>query len=110
MFKVDVYGREIEFTFRHEHFEEPESFAGSSTPIKAQTICTIKGIPGTNEVWGLANCSVKDNFNKETARKISLTRALKMSGLNKDCRTVIWDRYHNRYIPRTQSWDDLSDN
>lgn len=41
--------------------------------------------------YGITYCSIKDNFNKKTGRKISLARAV--SKLDKWTRKEIWDSY-----------------
>lgn len=43
---------------------------------------------------GLATCSPKDNFCKDTGRKIALARAI--GSMNKEWRTMIWNAYFNR--------------
>src|SRR5436190_23211783 len=45
---------------------------------------------------GLTVCSQKDNFCKQTGRKIALTRALLDSELGKSDRTLVWEAYINR--------------
>jgi hypothetical protein len=42
---------------------------------------------------GYAWCSPKDNFNKETGRKLALKRALDTPKLTKEQRTEIWKAY-----------------
>jgi len=66
-----------------------------SEKYSAVTVCNI--IPVANEEaseQGYAFCVEGDIFNKETGRKISLTRALK--GLPKDFRTFVWKTYFSR--------------
>ena len=57
------------------------------------TICIIKknNVP---ERAGIARCSKKDNFCRETGRKISLARAVKI--YDKETRREIWETYLNR--------------
>lgn len=61
------------------------------------TVCNIENTPGGIGIWfGVARCSAYDRFTKEYGRKISLTRAMKAAGLNKQERTLIWKDYFNR--------------
>ena len=43
--------------------------------------------------YGVAICSHKDNFCKDTGRKISLARALKNANIPKEERKSIWEVY-----------------
>lgn len=62
----------------------------------ADTICRIKaGVDGP-ECTGAAVLAPTDQFRKETGRKISLARALKIAGFTKDERTTVWAAYHGR--------------
>jgi hypothetical protein len=45
--------------------------------------------------YGMAKCGLKDNFCKETGRKIALTRALRYFD-DKEIRTAIWNAYFVR--------------
>ena len=49
----------------------------------------------TNLNYGMAKCGLKDNFCKETGRKIALTRALRCFD-DKEFRTAIWNAYFHR--------------
>jgi len=42
---------------------------------------------------GFALCSNKDNFSRDTGRKISLARALKASQIPKEERLKVWEAY-----------------
>lgn len=46
---------------------------------------------------GLAVCSKRDNFNKETGRKLALTRAIER--LSREERAAIWSTYLDRQNP-----------
>jgi len=64
---------------------KPEDFENLKT---VTTICVF------GEDHYMTSCSPKDNFCKETGRKISLTRAI--AHLPKEERTQIWKDYFNR--------------
>jgi len=63
-------------------------------PIKAGTVCRLQGDRGV-ETSAEALCSKKDNFCKDTGRKISLSRAMQKAELPKKERTLIWEAYRN---------------
>lgn len=48
-------------------------------------------------VMGYAWCSPRDQFTKETGRKIALARAI--AGFPRTSRTLIWKTYHARHRP-----------
>ena len=50
--------------------------------------CTI--VNKDKEVTGLSRCSDSDLYNKTIGRRVSLTRAIAKSNLNKVERTAIW--------------------
>jgi len=59
------------------------------------TVCSLFDLT-TGEIWNnLASCSAKDNFCKETGRKISLTRVLEKFN-DKGFRKAAWQSYHSR--------------
>jgi hypothetical protein len=58
------------------------------------TVCDILE-EEKNISTGVSFCSHKDNFCRETGRKLSLARALKNTNLSKEERTVIWEIYRN---------------
>ena len=68
--------------------------------VQGATRCTImdmeteKGpaVIAITQAW----CSVKDQYSKETGRKVSLTRALHHLKLDKKQRTDVWHAYFNR--------------
>lgn len=69
------------------------------TKIPYHTTCTIK-TKCENKLSlpvfygdGEAKCSVKDNFRYSVGRKLSMTRALKVSGLSKESRKNAWIAY-----------------
>ena len=62
---------------------------------RGRTICDITE-KGTKKVLfsGISLCSSRDNFCKETGRKIALTRAI--SRLPREVRQLIWAEYFSR--------------
>jgi hypothetical protein len=93
--------------WKHEKYSSP---LGGVHSIPIRTICIVRKIEpnqklvgktpfyapteyfGTDIFRGLATCSIKDQFNKNSGRKISLTRAIKT--LPKYHRKTIWDKYN----------------
>lgn len=64
---------------------------------KHYTICRLSNIAGDILTHGYAFCSTKDQFCKETGRKVALAHALKFfTVLDKADRTNIWREYHAR--------------
>lgn len=50
---------------------------------------------------GTALCSPNDAYDKEFGRKLSLTRAVEISGFSKELKTAIWEAYRNMTkVPR----------
>lgn len=64
------------------------------TRIVSCHVVTDKDDP-TGGMVGVAACNPKDNFCKNTGRKIALARAVK--DYPKDVRTAVWDYYKNHY-------------
>ena len=62
-----------------------------------QRICEckvfLKGMKSCDSK-GYAFCSLKDNYVKNTGRKISLSKALKKYGFPKNERKLFWDEYN----------------
>jgi hypothetical protein len=58
-----------------------------------ETICKIKS--ESKEDYGIALCSLRDNFSRDKGRKISLTRAIQQIGVPKQERKPIWDAYRD---------------
>ena len=64
-----------------------------SQPFKS-TDCFIRSNPGTPFLYkGQAVVSVKDNYNRNKGRKISLQKALKFSSFTKEERGDFWLAY-----------------
>lgn len=94
MFTINTPSHNIKFTFQHKHYEPTQ--IRDKVWVDADTLCILEVDGTTHYEW--AYCSVKDNFNKERGRKTSLAKALKISGLDKDTKTAIWERYFYRDI------------
>lgn len=84
--------------------------ASKNGKYKMVTMCNVwkynpipygESIEGTdskdwlNLNYGMAKCGKRDNFCKETGRKIALTRALRCFD-DKEFRTAIWNAYFHR--------------
>ena len=106
---VKVKGRDramsIRWTHRHpekdsDYLEFENIAIKKQSHIKGATRCTLAMLDkeGNKEIVAITQawCSVKDPYNKERGRKISLTRALNEAGLNKEERTQVWEAYLNR--------------
>ena len=69
------------------------------SPDKIETTCFLDSL-GNGESVSIAAASikrfVKDHFEYEKARKVSLKRALAASDLNKEERSEIWTAYFSR--------------
>lgn len=88
MLKCTVDGKEIGFAFQH--------WRGIGEAVQLQAVTECQLLVGDKWHVGVAACHVTDNFDKETGRKISLTRALLASNLTKVEREAVWIRYWNR--------------
>ena len=72
-----------------------------------KTVCSIHALVDGKVPQGavpvaraIASTNYRDTFDKETGRKISLTRALVFTGLSREDRELVWDAYHAR--PRAE--------
>ena len=61
------------------------------------TKCIIKDKEGNTIGVGYAVLSEKDQFSRKIGRKVSLSRALKSSNLDKMYRKGIWDLYRSNH-------------
>lgn len=95
------------YKVRWEH-ETPRSFVqppwkNKLVKINGGTSCYIEELLSisTKRLIGLAElkCYYKDQFSKETGRKISMTKALENAGFSKEERTVFWETYFARLVP-----------
>jgi hypothetical protein len=58
-----------------------------------ETICRLKS--ESKDEFGVALCSLKDNFSRDKGRKLSLLRAIQRIGVPKKERKPIWDAYRD---------------
>jgi hypothetical protein len=83
------------FRFR---FFYPEGKSGKKVTTQCLAEKSSKGI-FSKEVKmkvvgiGTASCSINDNFCREKGRKLSLLRAMKQAGMDKNQRKLIWELY-----------------
>jgi len=59
------------------------------------TCCSIRNYKYAIIGMGVATCSYKDHFCKDTGRRISLARALENANIPKEERKIIWEEYRN---------------
>ena len=59
------------------------------------TVCDIKDSQNNLIAYSFVGCYYKDNFCKDTGRKLSLARAMANANLKKEERKVIWEAYRN---------------
>jgi hypothetical protein len=86
--KVKVRGNEYKVCFKHYKGEEKTG----DIKFKALTNCWIVDDYGNmHGAYGYAYCSIADNFQKSTGRKIALTRAIEP--FTRAERKEIWDQY-----------------
>jgi hypothetical protein len=97
MLKVEIDGKPCKISFEHFPYRE---FWLDCKPIPAKTFCIIEDENSELVSEGHATCSFKDNFNRNTGRKIALMRALQ-NCLPKEKRKPVWDAYfalrHGKY-------------
>ena len=82
MFTADIGGEEIKVEFWYNTCENSERV----------TYCDVLDGDGDCIGSGLASCSPRDQFNKNTGRKIALSRALDEI-FTRDERQLFWDAY-----------------
>lgn len=86
MFKVQIDEDEYEVTFRHSPRERGTYYPG--------TDCKIQNINSDGWVrWGATSLHPKDNYCRNTGRKMSLARAMREGKFTKDDRKLFWDKY-----------------
>lgn len=98
MFVTKLGSRTISFTFFHTRGDY------GAIKLKAWTLCelTVQSSAQTVHYVGLAFCREKDNFCKETGRKLALARAVGAAfdrQTQKDLRLATWERYFMRAVP-----------
>lgn len=91
-------------TFKHDNHHYRITFGYPDVPAgeSRQTVCTISvAEPGANPPWtplarDVRRTHPKDNFCKETGRKLALARAISSLPWDKDARRSAWTSYLNR--------------
>lgn len=87
--KATIDDENYQINWRHYHIDM-EHFSGA-------TACNIDLLDKTGSSirnkFGTALCSVKDQYNNNTGRKVSLARALAKSGFSKKQKKQVWDAY-----------------
>jgi hypothetical protein len=99
MLTVSLHDRTIAVSFQH-----PTKIieVGPSGCLGEQrvTVCYIWNFDSEPSIQllgtGQARCYYRDQFNRATGRKLALTRAMTVAGLDKVDRTLVWRAYHNR--------------
>ena len=82
MLYAQVNNKEYKFSFSHFNDES----LGRGTRCKASC-------DDTEVAHGISLCSPKDNFDRNTGRKLALARALKELELSKEERLSVWMLY-----------------
>ena len=87
--KVKLNGQDVFMDFAYDRWDN------DAEDTRGRTICDITE-KGTKKVLfsGISLCSIKDNFCKETGRKIALTRAIRK--LPREVRQLVWAEYLSR--------------
>lgn len=88
--KVLLGGAEYKIVFGY--LEGSEDYAGNHRRVTCQL---VEQPDGKVIMHGKAECHPKDNFCKETGRKLALARAI--AGFNKAERTAVWAVYRGRF-------------
>jgi hypothetical protein len=85
--KVQVKNNIYYISFKHENNCGKED-------CRSYTHCSIKKEGEEIPVGiGTAQLSLKDTYNKEKGRKITLVRALANAGFSKEVKTAFWEQY-----------------
>lgn len=96
MFKVKIGEDEYEVSFQHyvpsdtqrDNFHDPNIFRETFG-----TVCYIE--KPEYIITGISDLSIKDNYNRNVGRKVSLTKALKELFPNEpEQRKLFWDAYY----------------
>jgi len=94
--------RDVKIRFHHEHDPKTGAFlthvAEDYRLVNGVTVCKIfETYDGEEHSYmGWAECSVKDRYDKEIGRKVSLKRALFNAGFEYEDRKEIWGAYFQR--------------
>ncbi len=91
--KVLLGGVEYKIVFGYEETVRPISLAMVGSVHRGVT-CELIDAEGKGVALGASLCHPKDNFCRETGRKLALTRAI--TGFNKAQRAAIWAVYLHR--------------
>lgn len=94
MLFVNIKGKDTAIIFRHHKQVVQHKEAKQTHPFK--TTCSIMTSKENCVASGEATVSPEDNFNYESGRTISLTRAMNNAGFDKATRSMVWDAYRNR--------------
>jgi len=65
--------------------------------VPAKSTSCVLNIDGTEHI-AIAKCGHGDQFSRKAGRKLTLTRVLANSGLNKEIRTAIWAAIWSRGV------------
>lgn len=76
----------------------PDNPTNNAIITKTTLACISLLGNGIEESHGYAFCSHLDRFNRETGRKVALTRALQ--SLPREIRKKFWEAYFNRTAPK----------
>jgi hypothetical protein len=90
MIRVDVDGQVWGIGFRY------DTHKGDRLTITECVLMYSYDDTRVERFWGRAYCCEQDRFEKETGRKIALTRALKMGEFTRETRRLFWDAYLDR--------------
>ena len=85
MIKTEIDKKEVEIKFRYKVHNGISLRTGF-------TICKLY-LNGKYMGFGWASCSDKDQFNKNTGRKVALSRALR--SFDREFRKKVWRAYFN---------------
>jgi hypothetical protein len=87
---IELLAHNIVFRVIKDHRNLPDKVADLNWfKIRRATWCRVIG--PTSESAGIAFCSVKDTYDPEVGRRLSLKRAVK--GFSREDRTIIWREY-----------------
>jgi len=87
-------GVEYWVSWEHGNFTNESEQYGK--PLISYTQCIIENKTNSHIIGkGIAQLGKKEKqFNKDFGRKISMKKAMKDIGLNKETRTLFWNEYH----------------
>lgn len=101
MIRLSLNGEELALTFKHNRYDEPKDYLAQGRPVSGVTYAWIYGIDekgkmnrGDPRAAGMAFCSIKDNFCKETGRRTALSKAV--SRWPREVRKQVFGIYDSR--------------